>query len=73
MPRASSLDLRDRVLAVARDAALSRPALAVRLRVSDSTVYASLRRARATSPPATHAATSATAAMRRCEPKRELL
>lgn len=48
MPRAYSLDLRERVLAAARGERLSQPALAARFRVSEATVYHWLRRARET-------------------------
>ncbi len=48
MPRAYSLDLRERVLAAARDERLSQPAPAARFRVSEATVYHWLRRARET-------------------------
>ena len=48
MPRAYSLDLRERVLAASRDERLSQAALAARFRVSEQTVYRWLRRARET-------------------------
>src|SRR5512147_15946 len=48
MSRAYSLDLRERVLAAAREADLSHVALAARFRVGESTVRAWLRRARET-------------------------
>ncbi|HEU4642189.1 MAG TPA: helix-turn-helix domain-containing protein [Gemmatimonadaceae bacterium] len=48
MPRAYSLDLRERVLAAAREEDLSHVALAARFRVGESTVRAWLRRARET-------------------------
>jgi len=48
MPRAYSVDLRERVLAAARDERLAQPELARRFRVSETTVYRWLRRARET-------------------------
>ena len=48
MPRAYSLDLRERVVAASRDERLTQPALAARFRVSETTVYNWLRRARET-------------------------
>lgn len=48
MPRAYSLDLRERVVAAGRDEHLTQPALAARFRVSETTVYNWLRRERKT-------------------------
>lgn len=52
MPRAYSLDLRQRVLAASRDDHLSPRAIAARFRVGESTVRGWLRRVRATGGPA---------------------
>ncbi len=48
MPRAFSLDLRERVLAASRDDQLSHRAIAARFRVGESTVRGWLRRVRTT-------------------------
>ncbi len=48
MPRAYSLDLRERVVAAARQERLTQPELAERFRVSETTVYNWLRRVRET-------------------------
>ncbi len=48
MPRAFSLDLRERVLAASRDDHLSHRAIAARFRVGESTVRGWLRRLRVT-------------------------
>jgi len=48
MPRAYSVDLRERVAAAAREEHLSQSALAARFRVSEQTVYNWLRRLRET-------------------------
>ncbi len=48
MPRAYSLDLRERVVAARREEELSEAALAARFRVSETTVYTWLRRVRET-------------------------
>ena len=48
MPRAYSLDLRERVIAAWREEQLTQPTLAARFRVSETTVYHWLRRARET-------------------------
>src|SRR5690242_17675440 len=44
MPRMYSRDLHDRILATAREERLSQPALATRIRLSETTVYNWLRR-----------------------------
>ena len=48
MPRAYSLDLRERVVAARREEQLTEAALAARFRVSETTVYNWLRRERET-------------------------
>jgi putative transposase len=48
MPRAYSMDLRERVVAAAREEGLTHGALAARFRVGESTVRGWLRRARET-------------------------